>query len=141
MDNLGPPGGFNWYPGEPVTVQANVNGPAYIVWGPDTSVWDVWRIDLVTLVLSYDITSDNCSAEVGLSDAVSSFFAPMLAVAASATLSISITEYINKVASNTETPFYMTGQQTIAMRGESNGTSSSTFTTAVFWSGARLPDS
>lgn len=140
MDNLGPPGDFIWFPGVPRSIQANVNDPLYLVWFGDATQWDVWRIDQITLVLSYDITSDNCSAEVGISDTGGISFAPIMAVAAAATLSISITEYINKVADKTETPFYMDQFSTLAVRGESNGTSSSTFTAAVFWSGARWPD-
>jgi hypothetical protein len=141
LDNLGPPGDFHWFPCVPKAVSANVNDPLYLVWFGDPTEWDVWRIDQVTLVLSYDITSDNCSAEVGISDVAGEAFSPIMAVAASATISISITEYINKVADKTETPFYMDQYSTLAVRGESNGTSSTTFTAAVFWSGARWPDS
>lgn len=140
MDSTPPPD-FLWYPCPPQQVTANVNS-GHLVWGPDYSVWDAYRIDMCSLVLNWNFADGNTSAELCLGDLDTfSINGPFLSVAAFPVPGWGITEYANKYHNQTETPIYVVGRSAIYARGESQTTSASTYTGTVWYSGARAPGS
>lgn len=143
-DNLDSTLGFNWFPLPPQQVTAPIDS-VHGIWYPDYTLWDVYRIDMCSLVLNYDVVDGNTSAELCLGDSLDpTVSGPFLSVAAAPTVDwppIGITEYLNKVHNQTETAFYITGYTAIYLRGESQATGASTMTGTVFSSAARMPDS
>jgi hypothetical protein len=129
---------FLWYPQGAISVNQSVGAGATAVMGADVTTWDYYRIDWVSLVLNYHFSDGNTSFEACIRDTSGNYF-PFLSVAATDLSDFTPEFYINKVNSQTTNPFFLSGNNSIFLRGESGLGSASDGTITVSYSTAREP--
>jgi hypothetical protein len=129
---------FLWVPQQALAVVQNVGAGSTLVLECDPTIWDYWRIDWCSLVMTYVFSDGNASFEGCMVDTDDNYF-PFIAVAAEVNADIVPEFYQNKYYANTEALFYLGANQSIYIRGESGVGSSSSGSLFVAWSAARAP--
>jgi hypothetical protein len=129
---------FLWIPQATSATIMNVADAPAVVLEWDTDVWDYCRIDWCGLVMNYVFSDGNASFEACLVDDSLTFY-PFMAVAETESTDYTPEFYVNKVYANIEAPWYLGGDQSIWLRGESGLLSASTGSLVVSSSCARVP--